>query len=167
MSPVLRALLYLALTFFAIFLAIKPYNWFCQISEKCHELVLANLIPEAEGNHQIKVLMEARDEREDIDFEVVEPKMFNTVSGRKNETTYRIKNITKHSVKFRPEFSVEPKEFTKYINRQECLCFREYKIEEGEQIIVPASFYIKGKINAEDANKENLTIRIIYTAKKS
>lgn len=167
MNPILRSLVYLALIFFTIFVAIKPYNWICHLSKKCNEIVFDNLIPGVEGNQEITAIMEVIDQRDDIEFEVDEPKMLHTVSGRKNIVTYHIQNISKDTVKIRPKFSVEPKEAEKYISRQECLCFREYKLKKGEAILVPTSFKFKSKLDQEIAEKKiGSKIRIIYTATK-
>ncbi len=165
MNKFLKALLYTALIFFVIFAAIQPYNWFCNLSKKCSAVKVSKFLSEKEGNRQITIFMEAIDLRDDIDFEVLDPKMIMTVSGRDNKVFYRVTNLSNKTVNFRPEFRIEPSDYAKLVDREECLCFREYKIEKGEELILPASFKIKGKINKEPADK-NLTIRLIYTAKK-
>ena len=165
MSPILRALVYLALIFFTIFVAVKPYNWVCRFSKKCNEIVFDNFIPSIEGNQEITTIMEAVDQRDDVEFEVDEPKILYTVTGRKNVVTYHIKNISRDTIKIRPKFSVEPKEAEKFISRQECLCFREYKLKRGETIVVPTSFTFKSKLEQAIAEKKiSTTIKITYTA---
>ena len=166
MNPILRRLLYLALLFFMILTVIYPYNWFCKMSAKCDEIVYSNWIPTTEGNRQITALMEVHNKSTDIDFEVDEPKMLNTVSGRKNQVFYRIQNISNHKVKFRPQFLVEPKEFAKFVSRDGCLCFKEYTIKQGEELILPVSFKFKSKIN-DEAVGENLIVRLIYKAENN
>lgn len=166
MHPILRWSLYLSLIIFVGFVAIRPYNWFCKISTKCTEINIADLMPSVEGNQPIRAAMEARNYRADIEFEVIDPKMINTVSGRKNTVTYSVKNLSDHTVKFRPEFSVEPKEFKEYVARQECLCFREYSLAKGESMVIPASFKFKSAIDEELTKKKIDLIQIIYTAKK-
>lgn len=164
MNKFLKTLLYVALIFFVIFVAIQPYNWFCNLSKKCSAVKISKIFNEKEGNRQINIFMEAIDLRDDLDFEVVDPKMIMTVSGRDNKVFYRVTNLSKKTVTFRPQFRIEPAEYAKYVDREECLCFREYKIETGEELLLPASFKIKGKINSENADK-SLNIRLIYTAK--
>ncbi len=164
MHPILRQLVYLALIFFLILSAIPPYNWICKISEKCNGFTLENFLPSTQGNKPITAFMEVVNNRQDIEFEVIEPKMLNTVSGKKNSVIYRVKNVSNHTIKFRPEFSVEPKEMVKYISRQECLCFREYSIKRGETIELPATFKFKSKIDKDFADKD-VAVRMIYTAK--
>ncbi len=165
MSPILRRLLYVTLACFLLLALLNPYNWICRMSGKCNEIILSNILPTVEGNRQITVVMEAINQRSDIEFEAIDPKLFLTVSGRKNSTTYRVKNLSDQTVKFRPEFTIEPKEMSKYISRDQCLCFREYKIKKGEEIILPVSFRLKSKIDQDQTIKPGLMIRLVYTAK--
>ena len=164
MHPILRRLVYLSLIFFLILAVIPPYNWICKMSGKCSGIVFENFLPSTEGNKEITAFMEVMNYRQDIEFEVVDPKMLHTVSGRKNSVIYHVKNLAGHAVKFRPEFSVEPKEMAKYISRDECLCFREYSMKKGEEIELPATFTFKSKIDKDFAGKD-ITVRMIYTAK--
>lgn len=167
MHPILRSLVYLALILFTVFVAIKPYNWVCRLSNKCSEIVLENLIPNIEGDQEIKVILEVINKREDIEFEVNEPKNLDTVSGRKNVVNYTVKNLTQNEVKFRPKFSIEPAEAQDFISRQECLCFKEYKLAKGETIVIPTRFKFKSKIDQEIAAKNlDSTIKISYSAEK-
>ncbi len=154
MHPVLRKFVYLALTFLVLLVALQPYNRFCNFSGKCSAIYLSDLLPTTEGGTQILVVMEAMNYRSDLDFEVFEPRTLNTVSGKKNTVTYRVKNLSDHEIKFRPEFYVEPKEFEKYVSRQECLCFREHLIKKGEELILPTTFKLKSEIDADPIFKE-------------
>ncbi|NBV06599.1 MAG: hypothetical protein EBS06_05120 [Proteobacteria bacterium] len=168
MHPTLRKMLYLALIFFVIFVALQPYNYFCNYSNKCQGIYLSELFPSPEGETQISAIMEIKNLRNDIIFETEEPKIIYTVSGKKNIANYRIENNSDKTIRFRPEFYVEPKEFKKYVIRRECLCFREYKLRRGEVILVHSSFKIDPAIEKDPIFiRDKPNIRIGYLAKKT
>lgn len=166
MHPILRRLLYLALIFFVIFVGLQPYNRFCNYSGKCNGIYLTDLIPGQEGKVPINAILEVRNQRGDFTFEVDEPQIIFTVSGRVNTGNYRIQNTENHTVTFRPEFYVQPKAFEKYVIRRECLCFREYSVKKGESLLVRSVFKIDSAIEKDPLfNKNEPNIVVGYSVK--
>jgi cytochrome c oxidase assembly protein Cox11 len=166
MHPKLRNISYALAAIIIILLALQPYNRLCQYSGRCSQIYLSDLLPSREGTETITAFMEVLNYRSDLDFEVFEPRNLETVSGRKNTVTYRIKNLTDRTIKFRPQFSVQPKELEKYLVRSECLCFREHTLKKGEELILPTIFKFKSAISKDQVFKDNFReIRIIYSLK--
>jgi cytochrome c oxidase assembly protein Cox11 len=166
MPPLLRKLVYLALIFLVILVGLQPYNRFCQSSGKCQTVYVSDFLPSPEGNVEINIVAEVLNYRSDIDFEVFSHSDPTTVSGRKNTVTYSVRNISNQEVKFRPEFYVEPKELEKYVVQRECLCFREYTLKKGEELMLSSVFKIKSGIENDPIFKKmEGEIRIGYTQK--
>lgn len=166
MNRFLRPLIYLALIIFVFFVATKPYNWFCKSSGKCTELNFGNIFKEKEGTTPISIALTAVSRNNEIEFSVLEPKLINSVSSRKNIVSYHIANLSDKAVKFRPKLSVFPAEYEKYIERGECLCHQDIQLKAGETVTKDFSFKLKKEIDSELAKQNRNFIQISYTIEK-
>lgn len=142
----------------------RPYNWFCQVSNKCAKIYISDFMPSIEGNIDINIVLEAINYNNKLDFIVDGYDTITTVSERKVVVKYKVKNLSKKDINFRPKFSVTPEEFTKYIKRNDCLCFEDHEIEAGKEITLQFSFRIDSDIEEDPNfyNNENQSIRIGY-----
>lgn len=154
MNPLLRLLIRCAVIFAIIYAAIQPFNWYCQLTQKCKSFNLAETFSfEKEGFTSIKVDFEVTSYREDLEFLPLESSII-TVTGRKNSMTYHAKNLSTHMIRFRPTLKVEPQVFEQYITRYECLCSHVYKLKVGEAIQPEMRFAISSKILENPLFKE-------------
>lgn len=165
MRPITRFFLYSFGIFFILFVALQPFNWFCQISRKCQKVYLLDLIPSFEGDTKINVVLEIKNFRKDLEFIVNDVDTITTVSGRKNTVNYKVKNNSNRVIKFKPKFYTEPKSLSKYINSRDCLCFEEYKLQKGEELDLQASFRIDADVEKDGdfTGLENNTIVVGYS----
>ena len=145
-----------------IFLVLKPYNWFCNYSQKCQPIYLSELLPTFEGKKPITIIPQAKNYNKYLEFESL-TKSFRTVSGRKNTIKFKVKNLTQSYVKFRPEFYINPQDYDYYIIRQNCLCFEEITLQKDEERELIFTFKVKRVFDTEEANTdEERTIFIGY-----
>lgn len=162
MRPLTRFFIYSIALFLVIIIAMKPYNWFCQVSTKCQKVYVSDLFPSFEGNNDIDIVLEIKNYNADLDFLIMGYDTISTVSGRKNVVKYQIKNLTDNTINFRPKFYIEPKKLAKYVNLTDCLCFEKYSIDGGKELNLQASFKIDSDIDELFLEEEALDITIGY-----
>ena len=152
-SSFFRIFIRFAIIFTIITFAIQPYNWFCNITNKCSSITISSLLPTFEGKQEIEVFFEVTSYREDLKI-TANQSTITTVSGRKNTVTYRAKNLTNRPIRFRANFLTDPDYAEKHIKRYECLCFREYKLKPNEEIELKMVFALNDKIIEEIADSK-------------
>ncbi|MBU6140860.1 MAG: cytochrome c oxidase assembly protein [Proteobacteria bacterium] len=160
MNPKLRLALRLLGIFVIGFFAIQPFNWFCQITQSCRPFFISYYIPKEMGE-DVKVSFEITNYNQNLEFFVSQPSI-DSFTNKKNLVTYRAKNLSKKTIKFRPQLIVEPEYATKYLTRYECICFRSYKLKPSEEIEMRMEFLIDKKIEEEEQflNNRNIKIRV-------
>ncbi len=141
MRPIFRIPLYGALILLLFFVLAQPYNIFCNLTKKCEALYLSSLLPVREGKEPINIVYEVNSRRGDMDFIPVE-KELETVTGRKNIVHYKVTNVAKHLIRFRPIFYVKPDKVLRFIDRNDCICYHEYKLKKGETIELKLEYRI-------------------------
>jgi cytochrome c oxidase assembly protein Cox11 len=168
MSPLLRVFIRLAIVFAVIFFALQPFNWFCQITQKCRPFYFSYYLPKQEGRLPIRVNLEITNYRQNLELAAINPEL-TTFSNRINKVTYRAKNTSKKLIRFRTKLHIEPETIAKYVKRYQCLCMQEYRLKPGEEIDLPMEFLIDAKIENDDFLDEDkaldATIKIRYEVK--
>lgn len=85
---------------------------------------------------------------------------------RIGETTlafYRATNLSDHAVIGTAAFNVAPEVAGIHFNKMECFCFKEQRLEPGETIDMPVSFYVDPRL-VDDKDARFLTqITLSYT----
>ncbi len=148
--------------FLLIFLSLKPFNWFCNYSQKCQPIFLSDFLPSFEGNKSITIIPIAKNYNKYLEFDIV-TKNFTSVTGRKNVITYKVKNLTQGTVIFRPKFYIEPKDYSYYLIRKNCLCFEDIVLKKGEEKELNFNFKVKKDFDENYLEKaEERTIRLGY-----
>jgi cytochrome c oxidase assembly protein subunit 11 len=95
-------------------------------------------------------------------FEPVERKM----DVRIGETTlafYRATNTSDHAVTGSAAFNVAPEVAGIHFNKIECFCFTEQRLEPGETVDMPVSFYVDPKIVDDKDARWVTQITLSYT----
>ena len=160
MNPLLLIAIRFAAILLIAFFAIQPFNWFCQISQKCQPFFLSYYFPKEIGK-QIKLSVNALDYSEKVEFTVLKPEG-ESYTNLKTLAIYHVKNISKKTIKFRPALIVEPKYVEKYLIRYQCLCLHKYRLKAGEEIEMKMEFMIDKKIESDERFNENELINIGY-----
>lgn len=159
MSPKLRPFFYLAAAILIIFIAIKPYNWFCQLTSKCQQFYLSELMERddnAEGAQNINIIFQVKNTNPKVSL-TASNHAISTLTGKYITVDYKAKNLYDGMAKFKIQFYVKPKELEEWVKRRDCLCFNTYKLKNGETIDLHSSFkIIKGIETSEyfDLNKD-------------
>lgn len=144
----IRPAIRIALISLVIVAAVQPYNWFCQITQKCDSFYFSQYLPKMKGKIPFDVMMEVTNYREDLDFRPTEPVIV-TLSNQTNVVFYHAKNLSDKTISFRPQLIIEPDYAAKYFNRYECLCSHEYKLKPREERKLKMVFEIKKDIENE------------------
>lgn len=151
MNPAIKISLRIVIIFALLFFASKPYNFFCNLTNKCQPFYFSYLIPKKEGKTPIILNFEVTNYREGLDFRVLSDG-FKTVTNRKNIVNYIAKNTSNRTIKFHPKFVLEPGYLEEYITRYQCLCSSQYTLKPNEEIKLQMIFLIEEKI-FEDYNR--------------
>ena len=95
-------------------------------------------------------------------FEPVERK----IDVRVGETTlafYRATNLSDHVLVGTSTFNVSPDVTGGYFNKLECFCFKEQRLEPGQSIDMPVSFYVDPAFVKDKDTRHISEITLSYT----
>ena len=89
-----------------------------------------------------------------------------TIDVRIGETTlafYRATNRSDRPLTGAATFNVSPEVVGGYFNKLDCFCFKEQRLEPGESIDMPVSFYVDPAIMADKDGRKVGEITLSYT----
>ena len=69
--------------------------------------------------------------------------------GENTLAFYRATNTSDHAVTGMATFNVFPEQVAPFFNKLECFCFTEQKLEPGESVEMPVSFFVDPRIVAD------------------
>lgn len=119
-------------------------------------------------DQMITVKFDATVSRElDWEFKPVQRK----VRVRIGETVvinYRAKNLDQRAVTGTAVYNVTPEIAGSYFNKIECFCFTEQRLEAGEEVLMPVSFYVDPEIVKDKTGRrvKEITLSYVFYAKK-
>ncbi len=76
---------------------------------------------------------------------------------------YEAENLTSKPLRGTATFNVTPEAAGSYFNKIECFCFTEQRLEPGERVDMPVSFFIDPEILKDQDAKEITEITLSYT----
>lgn len=81
---------------------------------------------------------------------------------------YKAKNLADRAVIGTAVYNVTPEIAGSYFNKIECFCFTEQRLEAGEEVEMPVSFYIDPEIVMDKSGKrlQEITLSYVFYAKK-
>jgi len=83
--------------------------------------------------------------------------------GEEKLAFFRARNRAGKAVTGRATFNVTPDKAGLYFNKVACFCFDEQRLEAGQQVDMPVSFFIDPAIVEDDELKQVRTITLSYT----
>lgn len=89
-----------------------------------------------------------------------------TLDVKIGETTlafYRATNLTDRPVVGTATFNVFPEQSAPFFNKLECFCFKEQRLEPGQSVEMPVSFFIDPQIVADKDARATSHITLSYT----
>jgi len=76
---------------------------------------------------------------------------------------YRATNLSDHAITGTATFNVTPQKAGAYFMKIDCFCFTEQRIEPGQSIDMPVTFYVDPEIEQEEYLDDVETITLSYT----
>lgn len=149
MHPLAKTFLRLGIALVAIFFAIQPYNWYCQITNQCQPFLLSYYIPREVGNDPFNITFEVTNYHKDIIFSPSAKEIKQALAGKKYEVFYHAENLTKKAIYLSPKLIIEPAYAEQYLIRYQCLCSRRYKLDPKEKIDLRMEFTFDKKIEED------------------
>ena len=149
MHPYLKISLKLLVAFAVIFFLVQPFNWYCQLTQKCQPFYLTYYFPKKEGTQTITAFISGQSRFRDIDF-VSDRYAVETVANRKNIVKFTLKNNSKKITYVFPKMTVNPPSAKDYIINYECPCFQSFRLKPKEVLIVNYEFEFNDKIENDE-----------------
>ncbi|MCP1337608.1 cytochrome c oxidase assembly protein [Futiania mangrovi] len=143
--------------------AVPLYDLFCRVTGYGGTTQAALEAPGVAGERVIRVQFDAntarglgwhfKPEQRSIDLKIGEEKL----------AFYRAENRTDHAITGTATFNVTPHKAGLYFSKIECFCFTEQRLEPGESVDMPVTFFIDPAI-MDDPNLDDVTqITLSYT----
>ena len=97
------------------------------------------------------------------DFQAVVPTMEVRI-GENMLAFYRVTNRSDHAVVGTATFNVTPDQVGSFFNKVQCFCFTEQRLEPGETVEMPVSFFIDPAIvkDVDGAGVRNITLSYTF-----
>jgi cytochrome c oxidase assembly protein subunit 11 len=145
------------------FAAVPLYRLFCQVTGYGGTTQVAEAAPGAVGERVMKVRFDASVERSmpwsfrpaqrEVTVRLGEPALVHYVAS----------NPTARPIVGQATFNVTPDKAGKYFSKVECFCFTEQRLEPGQSVEMPVSFFVDPAL-LDDPNMANVrTITLSYT----
>ena len=145
------------------FAAVPLYRLFCQVTGYGGTTQVSEKAPEKTGERNFTVRFDANvDTRLAWDFAPLQRAVDIRV-GEQALAFYQARNLTDKTLFGTATFNVTPLKAGQYFNKVECFCFTEQRLEPGEAVEMPVSFYIDPEVSEDIDMDEVTTITLSYT----
>lgn len=129
---------------FAVFIMPPIYDVFCELTglngKGASKAAVASTVVDADRTLTMEFLV-ATDKALPWDFRYEAPAV-RVHPGAITKTMFFVKNRDSKAVTGRAVPSVSPNEAARFVKKTECFCFREQRLEAGEEMAMPMIFYI-------------------------
>ena len=142
--------------------AVPLYQMFCQATGYGGTVMRAAKPADTVLDRKVTIRFDANVSGLDWDFE---PDV-RTMDVRIGETTlafYKATNRSSKPLVGSATFNVTPEIVGSYFNKLECFCFTEQRLEPGQSIEMPVSFYVDPAIVADKDGRKISQITLSYT----
>ncbi len=83
--------------------------------------------------------------------------------GENTLAFYKATNNSDHAITGTAVFNVTPESFGLYFNKVQCFCFTEQRLEPGQTVDMPVSFYVDAEFVKDDDTKDLTELTLSYT----
>ena len=143
--------------------AVPLYDLFCRVTGFGGTTQIAQMPSVKRIDRVIKVRFDASlNGSFPWEFQPVQREMSLQV-GETGLAFYRARNVSNASLVGTATFNVTPLKAGLYFSKIECFCFQEQKLEAGEQMDMPVTFFIDPEIDNDTNLNEVRTITLSYT----
>ncbi len=146
------------------FASVPLYRLFCQVTGYAGTPGRADHAPDEAGTRVVTVRFNADIGGKNLpwSFAPVEREVKVRV-GEERLIHYRAKNNSPQPVIGTATFNVTPAKAAVYFQKIACFCFEEQRLEPGESIDMPVSFFVDPDIARDPNTREVTTITLSYT----
>ncbi len=145
------------------FASVPLYKIFCQVTGYGGTTQKADAAPATAGNREIKVVFDANvNSQLGWDFRPVE-RTLSVKIGEQKLAFYRAKNEESEPTTGVATFNVTPLKAGKYFSKIDCFCFNEQRLEAGQSVDMPITFYVDPEIDNDPNLDEVKSITLSYT----
>ncbi len=146
------------------FASVPLYRIFCQVTGFGGTTQVAEALPDAPASARVIEVRFNADVDPDLpwSFQPVQRSVSLRV-GEPGLAYFRARNLGDRAFVGSATFNVTPLKTGEYFTKVQCFCFEEQRLEPGEDVDMPVSFYIDPEI-LEDRNVDEVkTITLSYT----
>lgn len=145
------------------FAAVPLYRLFCQVTGFGGTTQVAETLPETVADHEVVVRFDATVNPGLPWYFQPEVRQVKVKVGEPGLIYYKAKNLSDRATVGTATFNVTPLEVGQYFNKVQCFCFEEQRLEPGQEMEMPVSFFVDPKL-LEDRNMRGVkTITLSYT----
>jgi cytochrome c oxidase assembly protein subunit 11 len=143
--------------------AVPLYQLFCQVTGFGGTTMRAESAPLQVNERVIEVRFNAdHDPNLPWEFTPLE-RTVRVKVGENRLIAYHAKNITDQPTRGTATYNVTPHAAGKYFNKIQCFCFQEQRLDAGEKVTMPVSFFIDPAILDDDELRNLQNITLSYT----
>lgn len=143
--------------------AVPLYSLFCQVTGYGGTTQRAEVAPGASSDIRIKVRFNA-DTGNGLGWEFRPlAREVEVRPGEEKIVAFRAVNRTAQPVVGTATFNVTPLKAGPYFDKIQCFCFDEQRLEPGESVDMPVSFFVDPRILEDPSTREIRTITLSYT----
>lgn len=147
------------------FASVPLYRLFCQVTGYggTPAIVLEKRGIEVDAAHPITIRFDASVNRDmPWRFEPVQ-RAVTVPLGQDALVAYRAVNTSDRPIVGTATFNVTPTKVAQYFSKIECFCFTEQRLEPGESVDMPVTFYVDPAILDDEHARDVHTITLSYT----
>lgn len=144
------------------FAAVPLYDLFCRVTGFAGTPGVSAAAPGASG-HSMTVRFNA-DVARDLPwrFEPVD-RQLTVDAGESVLAFYRATNDGAEPITGTATFNVTPLKVGQYVQKIDCFCFEEQRLEPGQTVDMPLTFYVDPEIATDLSTREVTTVTLSYT----
>ncbi|MGB1539590.1 MAG: cytochrome c oxidase assembly protein [Rickettsiales bacterium] len=149
------------------FASVPLYRLFCQVTGLGGTTQEADHAPGAVSGRKMNVRFNA-DVSPELDWSFhAEQRQVEVVVGEEYLASFVAKNTGKEAVNGVAIYNVTPHAAAEYFSKIACFCFDNQRLEAGEEMVMPVSFFIDPAIEEDPYLKNLETVTLSYTFFKS
>lgn len=145
------------------FAAVPLYDLFCRMTGYGGKTGIAKEAPQTVFSRQMQIRFNA-DVAQELPWEFAPDQGPVSVKlGEEKLVTFRARNISDKPVFGTAIYNVTPLLAAQYFNKIQCFCFENQRLQPGEEMHMPVSFFIDPAIENDPFLKDLQTVTLSYT----
>ncbi|MCP5432397.1 MAG: cytochrome c oxidase assembly protein [Alphaproteobacteria bacterium] len=147
----------------ASFAAVPLYRMFCQVTGFGGTTQVATAAPDIVLDRKVVVRFDSNVSRELPWRFVPAQRSVKVRLGERTLVAYRATNLSDRPLVGTATFNVTPDKVGSYFDKLQCFCFTEQRLEPGETVDMPVTFFVDPALADDPLLDEVKTITLSYT----